>query len=129
MFLTKRVLVVWLLRFCPAVIAAAVVTTIFTVLGTGILCGLAGLFAFTAFYLYGNRVSYYKNFLIVSKGIVIKRQFYIPKEGIVYVSQIVTPIGEKFGLRFFIIYAPRRTVLIPELAKTHAEELLTWLKK
>ena len=116
-------LLIWLLPVMSAIYAFFVDS-----IGLSITLALFSLILimYSYFYLKSIKIKVKNDFLMVSKGRIIKQGFFVPKNRISCIKTINYKI---ISLQSLIIVAPNLKIFLPYLTKKQVKEILRWYEK
>ena len=80
---------------------------------------------------------YYKSFkirltndgVIIRRGVIIKNSHFLPFSRLIYTQSFTTPISKLLNLRAITLKAARSSIMVPELNKDDAIELIESLSR
>lgn len=65
--------------------------------------------------------------VIINRGVFVKTTHIMPYSRMIYIQIIITPIAKIMGLEAFSLKAARSSIIIPEMLKSDAKEILETL--
>lgn len=120
-----RVAVINIFIFCLCMYFARGIDIVFTLYGAFTFICLAVIFFYLPKYIKSYTIRLSGDTVIIDSGVFIKTTHIMPYSRMIYTQTFVSPLARKLGIEAVSLKAARSRIIIPEMDKRDAKELIS----